>query len=310
MKTIERAQPETRDEKPETEVPPRVWLILIVGLVSLGISAILIRFASSAPGLAIAVWRTVFATVLLAPFALPKIGPEVRRFTGRDWRLILTAGVFLGLHFIVWIESLYHTSVASATVLVTTSPLFIAVLGFLVLRERLALRTVVAIVVAVVGAALIGLGDASDAAFPNAVLGNGLALTASLLVAVYLLIGRAVRQHTSFLAYLFPLYATAAATILAVALVRGTPLVQPWPILALCLAMAVLPQLIGHGSFNYAVKYFPAALLGLLSLAEPIVSSILASVLFGEVPGPLALLGMVVVVGSIAVVFAPRLRRS
>lgn len=294
----------------ESQTPRRAAFALVAGLVSLGLSAILIRYGTSAPGIALAVWRTVFSTILLAPFALPKIGPEVRRFTGRDWRLIGTAGVVLGLHFIVWIESLYHTSVASASVLVTTSPLFIAVLGFVFLRERLARRTVIAIIVAVAGAGLIGLGDASEGAFPNAIFGNALALSASLLMAVYLLIGRAVRQHTSFLAYLFPLYATASATTLVAALVRGTDLLQPWPILALCLAMAVFPQLVGHGSFNYAVKYFPAALLGLLSLSEPIVSSALALVLFSEVPGPLALVGMAVVLASIAVVFAPRLRKA
>ena len=291
----------------QESTPRRAVIALVVGLVSLGLSPILVRYGTSAPGLALAVWRTTFAAVLLAPIALPRIGPEVRRFSRRDWGLILGSGFFLGIHFIAWIESLYHTSVASASVLVTTSPLFIAVLGYIVLKERLARRTVVAIVVAVAGAVLIGLGDAGAETFPNATLGNSLALTASLLMAVYLLIGRAVRQHTSFLAYLFPLYATAAATILIVALVQGTPLAQPWPILALCLAMAVLPQLIGHGSFNYAVKYVPAALLGLLTLSEPVVAAVLAFVLFGEVPGLLALVGIVVVLASIAVVFAPRL---
>ena len=290
-------------------IPRRVYVALGLGLCSFGVSAILIRLGSAAPGLALATWRTTFAALLLAPVALPKIGPEVRRFTRRDWALILTGGVFLGLHFIVWIESLYWTSVASASVLVTTSPLFIAVLGWVVLRERLALRTVAAIGVAVAGAALIGLGDAGDAAFPDASWGNSLALGASLLVSVYLVIGRAVRQKTSFLAYLFPLYTTAAVTILAVALAVGTPLGQPLPILGLCLAMAVFPQLIGHGSFNYAVKYLPAALLGLLSLSEPIIGAGLAYVLFSETPRPLALVGMAVVLASIAVVFAPRLRR-
>jgi uncharacterized membrane protein len=196
----ERTHEASKEPATVSEATPRRAIVaLALGLVSLGLSPILVRYGTSAPGLALAVWRTVFATVLLAPIALPRIGPEVRRFTGRDWRLILGAGVFLGIHFIAWIESLYHTSVASASVLVTTSPLFIAVLGYLVLKERLTRRTVGAIVVAVIGAALIGWGDAADEAFPNAILGNGLALTASLLMAVYLLIGRAVRQHTSFL---------------------------------------------------------------------------------------------------------------
>ncbi len=284
--------------------------MLALGLVSISISAILVRYATSAPGLALATWRTTFAALLLAPVALPRIKPDLSRFTRRDWLLIVAGGVFLGFHFIAWIESLYHTSVASASVLVTTSPLFIAVSGFIVLRERLTVRTVGAILVAVAGAVLIGLGDAGDETFPNASWGNTLALLASLLVSGYLLIGRAVRQRVSFLAYLFPLYTVAALTILVVALVTGTELVQPWPILGLCLAMAVFPQLMGHGSFNYAVKFLPAALLGLLSLLEPIIGAGLAYMLFDEVPGPLALVGMVVVLASVAVVFAPRLRRT
>lgn len=305
-----RAQREAKNEDLATKPPRRVWLALALGLASISISAILVRYGTSAPGLALAMWRTTFAALLLAPIALPRIGPDLRRFTRRDWGLILASGVFLGFHFIAWIESLYHTSVASASVLVTTSPLFIAVLGYVILRERLPLRTVLAIIVAVAGAVLIGVGDAGDEAFPNAFFGNSLALVASLLVSGYLLIGRAVRQRVSFLAYLFPLYTTAALTILAAALVSGIDLTQPWPILGLCLAMAVFPQLIGHGSFNYAVKFLPAALLGLLSLLEPIIGSGLAYVLFGEMPGPLALVGMVVVLASIAVVFVPRLRRA
>ncbi|MEM1043328.1 MAG: DMT family transporter [Bacteroidota bacterium] len=278
------------------------------GIISISFSAILVRYGAAAPGLALAAWRTTFAVLLLAPVALPRIGPEVRRFARRDWTLILAGGVFLGFHFIAWIESLYHTSVASASVLVTTSPLFIAVLGYAFLRERLTLRTTGAILVAVAGAVLIGVGDAGDETFSNASWGNALALLASLLISGYLLIGRAVRQRVSLLAYLFPLYTVAALTILLVALAAETDLVQPWPILGLCLAMAVFPQLVGHGAFNYAVKFLPAALLGLLSLLEPIIGAGLAYILFDEVPGPLAFVGMVVVLASVAVVFAPRSR--
>lgn len=289
-------------------VPASAVWALAAGMLSFGLSPILVRFATDAPGLALAVWRTVFAALILAPYALPKIGPEVRAFSRRDWALIGAAGVFVGLHFIAWIEALYWTSVASVSVLVTTSPLFIALLGFVFLRERLDRRTVAAILVAVAGAAMIGLGDPGGESFPRAWVGNVLALTAALLVAVYLLIGRAVRQRTSFLAYLFPLYTATALTCLAVALVRGVPLAQPWPILALCFAMGLISSVIGHGSINYAVKFFPAAVLGLLTLAEPIIASGIAFVLFAEVPGPVALVGMAVVLSSLVVVFLPRLR--
>lgn len=293
------------EEKPGA-VPLRVWVALAAGIVVFGSSAILVRYASSAPGLALAAWRTLFAVVLLAPVAWFRARPAMRRLGGRDLALIAGAGVLLGLHFILYIESLYHTSVASASVLVTTSPLFIAALGYAFLRERLALRSVLAIVVAVVGGVLIGLADAQAGAFPRAALGNALALTAALLFSVYLLVGRAVRQRLDFLAYLFPLYVVTALTCLAAALVRGVSLGLPLPLLGLCLLMALGPGLLGHGSYNYAVRYLPAALLGLLGLTEPVTASLLAFALFGERPPPLALAGMAVVLLSIAVVFARR----
>ncbi len=291
---------------PAARVPLRVWLVLAVGLATFGSSAILVRYASDAPGLTVAVWRTGLAAVLVAPLALAKARPALRALSRRDLALIGAAGVLLGLHFIGYIESLYHTSVASSSVLVTTSPLFIAALGYVFLRERLAARTIVAIGTAVLGAALIGLADAQAGAFPRAGFGNALALLAALLFSGYLLIGRAVRQRADFLAYLLPVYGVAALTCLVAAWGRGVPLVQPLPILGLCLLMALGPQLLGHGSFNYAVRYLPAALLGLLSLIEPVVASLLALVLFGEAPPALAVVGMVAVLASIAVVFVRR----
>jgi drug/metabolite transporter (DMT)-like permease len=285
-------------------VPLRVWVVLALGLAAFGSSAILVRYASEAPGLAIATWRTTFAVGIVTPLALAKAGPALRRLPGRDLALVAGAGVLLGLHFIGYIESLYHTSVASASVLVTTSPLFIAALGYVFLKERLAVRTVLVIGTAVLGGALIGLADARAGVFPRAVFGNTLALTAALLFSAYLLIGRAVRQRMGFLVYLLPLYAAAALTCLVAALVQGVALAQPPAVLGLCLLMALGPQLLGHGSFNYAVRYLPAALLGLLSLSEPVVASALAFALFGEQPAPLALVGMALVLASIAVVFA------
>ncbi len=280
---------------------------------SFAFSPILVRFADEAPGVAIAVWRTVFSVVLLAPVAVRRIGPEVRRFSGREVALVAGAGVFLGVHFILWIESLYHTSVASSSVLVTTSPIFLAVMGYLLLGERLDRRTVAAIVLAVGGAALIGWGGAvGGSPAPRPLLGNALALAAALLVSFYLLIGRVVRQRTSWLAYVFPLYAVAAVTVVGVALVRDVPLFAYEPAFyGLCLLLALGPQIIGHGAVNYALQYFPAALVSMLALLEPVGASVLAYVLFGEVPGGWAVAGMsVVLVGVAGVIWFRRRSRE
>lgn len=294
----------------KAERPAAVFWALFVGLSTFSLSPILVRFASDAPGMTIAVWRTVIAALSLVPFALFRIRDEVRAFERRDYGLILVGGVLLGLHFATWIESLYHTSVASASVLVTTSPIFLAVLGYVFLKERLSRRVNAAIVMAVGGAALIGLGDLSAEVGSAPLFGNALALTASLVFSVYILVGRVVRQKTSWLAYVFPLYTVTAATILVIALVLGTPLFGFSPsFYALCAAMAIGPQILGHGSFNYAVRYIPAAMLGLLSLIEPIGASILAYLLFDEVPSGIAILGMIIVLGAISFAILYRRRR-
>lgn len=284
--------------------PAFVYVAVAVGVISFTFSPILVRWADDAPGLAIAVWRTVFAALLLAPVAWRRIGPAVRKFGRRDIGLIGAAGVFLGLHFITWIESLYFTTVASASVLVTTSPIFLVVLGYWFLNEQLSGPTVGAILVSVGGAALIGWGDMRGIGVgPAPLWGNGLALTASLLVSLYLLIGRHVRQQVPWLAYVFPLYAVTALTTLAVAWAQGIPLFgYDWGFYGLCALMAIGPQILGHGSFNYALQYFPAALVGMLALLEPVGASALAYVLFGEVPTGLAITGMLVVLAAVAVV--------
>lgn len=290
-------------------IPFRVWVLLGGGLLSLGASAILIRYASSVPGLAIASWRTLIVTAVTAPI-LWRQRADLSDLSRIDWLWVVGAGVVLGAHFIAWIESLYFTSVASASVLVTSSPLFIAVLGWIFLRERLHPRTIVAIGVAVVGAVLIGLSDVRGSAFENAMLGNALALLAAFLVSVYLLIGRAVRQRVSFWAYFVPLNGVAAITTTSTALATGVDLTVPWPVFGLCAVMALGPGLLGHGSFNYAVKFISAAILGLLTLTEPVVAAFLAWGLFGEVPTGLGAVGMSLVLSSVGIVMWRRRRRE
>lgn len=301
--------------QPGDRLPGRVVALLVVGVLSLASSAILIRFAQEGPALAIATWRTGLAVVLLAPAAFLRSRSEMRQFSRRDWLLISGAGILLGLHFVAWIESLYHTTVASSTVLGTTSPIFLAVFGFLFIKEILTRRVVIAIIIGVCGSALIGLGDGlgtDESRGSDPLLGNLLALSAAVLFSFYLLLGRIIRRKTSWLAYVFPLYSIAALSILAVAALRGVPIFGYSPLFyVFCLLMAVFPQIIGHGSFNYALRYIPAAILALLTLLEPIMASTAAYFLFGETPYWLTIVGMGFVLGGVglAVYRRPRVRQ-
>lgn len=287
--------------------PARVWAMVVAGLVAIGLSPILIRLAGDVPALALAAWRTGAVSLAIAPLALrPRERAEMAAFELREWLLVLAAGLFLGGHFMGWIVSVQLTSVASASVLVTMSPIFIAVLGALVLKERPSRRVASAIGVAVVGAALIAMSEGTGGSYPNPPLGNALALGAALLVSVYLLIGRAVRQRTSLWAYFFPLNVVAFATCVAGCVVAGVPLGLPLGPALLAVAMGLGPGLLGHGSFNYALAYLPAALIGLLSLGEPVIASVVALVAFGEVPSAVGVVGMAVVLAAIAAVVTSR----
>lgn len=287
----------------------RVYLVLGMGLLCFALSPILVRMANEAPGIAVATWRSILSVLLLAPFALCSIGNELKRFTRREWLLVLSAGILLGLHFVTFIESLYHTTVASATVLVWTNPIFIAVLGYLFLKEAVSRPLAVGIGIAVLGMALVGWGDATSTVqtAPRPVLGNLLALSAAVVLSIYLLIGRVVRQRYSWLAYVFPLYFIVALTTLLMAFAFDIPLLgYDLKVYGLILLMALGPSLIGHGSFNYAVRYLPAALLGVLALLEPVGASIAAYFLFDEIPAALAVVGLVVVLVGIGYGVLPR----
>lgn len=302
--------PAGADQQGETR-PPHVYALLAVGVVCIASSAILVRFADEGPGLAVAMWRTTFAALLLLPFSIRTLPQNLRAISRKDLLLIGISGIVLGLHFALWIESLYLTSVASSTVLVTTSPIFLAIFGFVFLRERLAVRTVVAIIISLTGSVLIAVGDATGSGGgqgSNPALGNALALSAAVLVSIYLMIGRVVRRRLSWIGYLFPLHVIAALTIVGVALLRGVSLFGYSPMFYfLCLLMALFPQVLGHGSFNYALKFVSATIIGILTLAEPVVASTAAYFLFGEVPVWLAVLGMVLVIAGVALaVIRPR----
>ena len=283
----------------------RVHAVLGMGLLAISVSAILIRFASDAPGEAVAVWRTITAAILLSGPAVVKSRAEWKSFTGREWLLVALAGFFLGLHVVMWISSLYFTSVASASTLVSLSPIFMGIIGFFVLRERLTRLETVGILVALAGTVLLQFAHRSHVGEVGSdpLLGNGLALAAAGFVSVYLLIGRVVRQHRSWLAYVAPLYAMTALTTVAVAVVRDVPLLgYPASFYGLCVLMAIVPQLLGHGAFNYAIRYFPAATLGLASLFEPVGASLLAFAFFGEIPTLLAVVAMTIILGAVSIV--------
>jgi drug/metabolite transporter (DMT)-like permease len=286
----------------------RAYLGVGVGVLAVSTAATLIRLAQAEMhSLSIAVWRLTLATLILAPVALTVRRSELRTLTCREWKYVLSAGLLLALHFATWITSLAYTSVAASLVLVTIHPIFVGLASLVLLHERLSRWMVAALVIAVAGSVIVGLGDLGEGA--HRLGGDVLALSGGVAAAGYFLIGRRLRSRLSLLAYVFPVYCTAAAALVLVVLLSGLPVLPQqqgtWLWLAL---MALVPQILGHSSLNWALRYLSATYVTIAVLGEPIGATLLAWWLLDERPSCWALTGgMLILVG---IVVASRAERS
>jgi drug/metabolite transporter (DMT)-like permease len=294
---------------PRQSLTPYLVLLGAVGVVAS--AAIMIRTLQQPPigmpATLIAAGRLSLAALILLPIAWLRVGPELRRLKRRDVLLGIAAGALLALHFDAWIASFAYTSVASSVALVSTNPLWVAMLSLLLWGERPPRMTLLGVLLAVLGSALIGFSDSRGAA-PNALLGDGLALVGALAVSGYFLIGRELRRQLSLLAYIWLVYTSAAVLLLGVALVTagarpgglwGALAGYPPLAYALLLLLAIGPQLLGHSALNWALRYLSATFITVALLGEPIGAALLALLLFGEWFAPLQLVGFVVLLSGI-----------
>ena len=290
-----------------TNDKPVISPILALGMAILAVSAasILIRMAQQdAPSLVIAAYRLGFATLLLAPTALSRHWGEIRALSWKALGGLALSGAFLALHFAAWITSLEHTSVAISSVLVTTTPLWVALLSTLALGERLPRGVVLGLGAALAGGMIVALSqtcaweggrlacDWQASWGGQGLWGSLLALLGAVFASGYLLIGRRMRASLSLTAYTFVVYGSAAVCLWAAVLVSGLPAGgYPLSTYGWMLALAVFPQLIGHSTYNWALRYVSATVVSVSLLGEPIGASLLAVVLLGEVPGAVELVG-------------------
>lgn len=287
---------------------------ILLAILAVSAASVFIRYAQNdgAPSLVIAALRLTFATLLIAPLALTRHLDEIKRLTRTEILLGGFSGIFLAVHFATWISSLEYTSVASSVVFVSTGPLWVALLSPILLKEHLSRTAMFGLGFAVVGGTIIGLSDAcawdngltcpalTDVLQGRAMWGNFLALVGAWTVTGYLIIGRKLRPGMSLIAYIFLVYGMAAAALLVFMFAAGqTPLGYSPRIYGWIFLLAAVPQLLGHSTYNWLLKYLSATLVAVVTLAEPIGSAALAYVFLQEVPtlgvmsgGALILLGI------------------
>lgn len=293
----------------------RPYIILLIGVLAVSTASLFIRSAQNngAGSFLIAAWRLGFATLILTPIVLRNHQPELQSLSRRQIGFAMLSGVFLALHFGLWVTSLEYTSVIISVVLVTTNPLWVALIAPFFINERITRGTLVAVFIAMIGGIIISAGgDAGSAPRQDQPLfGAALALGGAITVSGYLLIGRHLRATVSLVPYIWMTYGSAAFIMIIAVLLKGEQVTGLAPDAYLFMTLGgLIPQLIGHSSYNYALGFLSAAYVSLTVLAEPIGSTILASIFLNEVPKPIQYLGGLIIFVALLVASREEGRRA
>lgn len=282
-------------EKQLTRINPKV--LLLMGVFGVSFSSIFIKY-SNAPSLVIATYRLGWTVLILLPLIGMKFRGEILKLKKDDILWNILSGFFLAVHFSLWFESLKFTSVASSTVLVSTEVIFSA-LGFvLVFKGRINRYGILAIIITFLGSIIIAANDYGGG--KNVLYGDALALLAAVMVAVYTLIGRKQRDHLSTMVYTFVTYSACFITLIIFDFISHTP-IYGYGIneIILGLLLGISCTLLGHSVFSWCLKYLSPSYVSSAKLLEPVFASILAILIYGEIPQVSQIIGSIIVIGGV-----------
>ena len=280
------------------QIEKHPMIMIVVGVLGISLSSIFVKF-SQAPSAVTAAWRLLWTVIFLTPVVLGKgaVRKELLSVPKKTCVLSVVSGLFLAAHFVLWFESLQHTSVASSTTIVCTEVIWVS-LGFcLFLKGKLTGKAILAIGVTLLGSVLIAFSDSGSGA---GLYGDILALLGAVAVAVYTLIGRVVRKKLSTTVYTYLVYTACGAALVVTCLVQGSSLTgYGWSGVIVGALLALFSTILGHSIFSWCLKYFSPSFVSASKLCEPVVAAILAGFLFGELPGWLQIIGGILILSGV-----------
>ncbi|MFC5405918.1 DMT family transporter [Cohnella soli] len=252
---------------------------LIVGMIAISFAPILVRY-SDAPVSVQGLYRMLFTVLLMLPLGKRQL-PGLKNISAKNWMLLVVAGVFLAIHFLLWMESLNYTSIASSTIILSLEPVFVMIGAYFLFKDRLSTFALVGVIVALAGVVIVGSGDISLSA--SAFKGDLLSLFGTLAVVVNMLIAKKILERVSSYLYSLIVFAVSALCFAFYNVGAGIGMTaysgREW---FLFLLLAIVPTVLGHMVFNWLLQYVKPATISISVLAEPVGSSLLGIVLFNE----------------------------
>ena len=257
------------------------YIALGVGILSLSFSAMFVRWAD-APGPVTAFYRIFFSIFLLFPFFIPKLKTNLF-IRSRSVIFPLLAGLFTACDLVLWTTSLSYTTASNATLLGNTSPLWVALGTWLILKRKLSSDFWRGLAIALTGAALIMGTD--FILHPRVGIGDIMAILTGFFYGGYLLFTEESRTKFDPVSHIWFVGIGASVSLLLMNLALGNPLSgferNTWLVF---LATALVSQLIGYMSLAYALGHLPASVVSPTMILQPVVTTLLAIPLLGEIP--------------------------
>ncbi|MGI6225005.1 MAG: DMT family transporter [Peptococcales bacterium] len=273
------------------------YVALFIGVLGVSSSAILVKL-TNAPPVVIAVYRMIFTFLMLLPVTIKKSRKDFQHIKKSQYFWAFISGLFISLHFITWFSALQYTSVASATVLVDTHPLFVLIFGYILWRETFPLKAYLGVFLALIGTVILSWGDFQLGV--GHLKGDFLALIGAFTVACYYLCGRHLRKTMNVLPYTTLVYGFSALFLLVVTISKGYSLSgYSFKDYLVFLSLAFFCTIMGHTILNWALKFLPTASVSVSVLGEPVIASVMAFFIFGESLTQLQLLGSILVLSGI-----------
>jgi drug/metabolite transporter (DMT)-like permease len=281
-----------------------IYFPLLIAVIAVSFSSILIRL-SKAPPLVIAAYRLGIASIILFPFMIYYGSNTSEKYSRKDLLKIFFISFFLSIHFASWITSLNYTSIANSVIIVNTSPIFVAILSYYILKEKINYNTIIGIIIAFIGTIIIAIGDYGING--SNILGDMYALIGAIALSIYIIGGREIRKKMNLYLYVTPVYAI-SSILLIIACIFLKIQLYPYSLreYLIFLLLAIIPTIFGHTIYNWILKNIEATTVAISLLGEPIGSTILAIIIFNEIPnfltfigGPITLIGIFIAIRKI-----------
>lgn len=263
-------------------IPPfNPYIAIVIGVIAVSTSAIFVKLTDDTPAGIIAFYRLFIASLIMAPIIFTNYRHELRLIQKKNWIYTILAGIFLAIHYILWFESLQYTTVLSSVVFVTTQPLFIFIISFILTQERFSSGSFISFVITIFGSVILIWGDFDL----NSItwIGNLLALAGAMSMAIYLVFGKQTRKDTSLMTYTFIVYIVSSVTLLFYNIIMGNNFTGyhsfNW---AIFVALAIIPTFFGQSLFNWALKWLNNSTVSMAMVFEPVGASLLAYYILGE----------------------------